>query len=260
MDRRALGAGALLVAFIAILVALAGAPGRARAGDGGASAAPVVVELFTSQSCYSCPPAEALLGELSARPGLIALEWHVDYWNRLVYGSRGRWADPYSDAAFTERQRLYNQALRGTNGVYTPQMVVNGRAEMVGSRRHAVEQALAAARTPLPLALTVVAGADGGPSMVVATRPPASPVPLWRVRYLDQRVTEVVRGENAGKRLVNHHIVRGLDRLGTLGPTVTRVPLPSGLAPGEGCAVLAQAAATGPILGAVACAGTGAAS
>lgn len=80
---------------------------------------PVVVELFTSQSCYSCPPAEAYLGELAENPDIVALEWHVDYWDNLVYGSAGRWKDPYSDPAFTERQGLYNLSIRRSGSVYT---------------------------------------------------------------------------------------------------------------------------------------------
>jgi len=101
--------------------------------DQTAGQGPVVVELFTSQSCSSCPPAEALLGKLAATPDLIALEWHVDYWNRLDVGAAGRWKDPYSSTDHTERQRAYNQAILGTGGVYTPQAVINGARETSGS-------------------------------------------------------------------------------------------------------------------------------
>ncbi|MFN0023541.1 MAG: DUF1223 domain-containing protein, partial [Parvularculaceae bacterium] len=90
---------------------------------------PVVVELFTSQGCSSCPPAEALMRELAKRPGLVALEWHVDYWDDLHAGSSGKWKDPFSSADHTARQRAYNRALRGTGGAYTPQMVIDGAAE-----------------------------------------------------------------------------------------------------------------------------------
>ncbi len=97
-----------------------------------------VIELFTSQSCYSCPPAEAYLGELSEEENILALEYHVDYWDRLNYGCYGRWKDVFSTPEMTERQRQYNVKIRNTGNVYTPQMVIDGRTEAVGSRRREV--------------------------------------------------------------------------------------------------------------------------
>jgi len=92
-----------------------------------------LVELFTSQGCYSCPPADELLGELiEEQPDLVALEFHVDYWDDLHYGAAGVWKDPFSDAEYTLRQRRYNATdLVGKQGVYTPQMIVNGRAAQI---------------------------------------------------------------------------------------------------------------------------------
>ena len=80
---------------------------------------PVVVELFTSQGCYSCPPAEAYLGELSKNPNIVALEFHVDYWDDLVYGAAGKWKDVFSKPEFTTRQRIYAGNLPDGQ-VYTP--------------------------------------------------------------------------------------------------------------------------------------------
>ena len=100
---------------------------------------PVVVELFTSQGCSSCPPADVLLGELAKREDVLALAFHVDYWDRLG------WKDPFSSAMATARQRAYGHKL-GLRTVYTPQIVVDGTAEMVGSDRRAVARAIAAAR------------------------------------------------------------------------------------------------------------------
>lgn len=212
---------------------------------------PVVVELFTSQSCYSCPPAETLLGKLAGRPDLIALEFHVDYWNDLVYGAAGRWTDVHSSPAHTARQRAYGNRLGG--GVYTPQMVIDGRAETVGSREGDIERAIAAARKHPRIALAVAATDTGG----IAIRGEATgrqPAELWLVRYLEQETTRVRAGENRGKVLVNHHIVTGMSRLADwpLADDVLTV-VPPELPSGEGCAVLLQAPGQGPILGAAPC-------
>ncbi len=212
-----------------------------------------VVELFTSQSCYSCPPAEAYLGELADRPDLVALEWHVDYWDDLVYGSSGRWADPFSDPAFSERQRVYNRAIRGRSGGYTPQMVIDGRLEAAGSRRGAVEAAIARAATaPDLVSLTVSRTDEGGLAIAVeGTAPSAADV--WLVHLLDRRVTDVLGGENDGKTLANHNIVVGLERVGpwTTGSAPLTVPALTGQ--GDGCAILVQAANQGEILAAAYC-------
>ena len=114
----------LMLAAVAVLLT----------GAAPASVSPVVVELFTSQGCSSCPPAESLLGSLLARPDVIALSWHVDYWNYLG------WRDPFADRQWTERQRHYARALRAE--VYTPALVVNGAHMVVGSDAAAVREAM----------------------------------------------------------------------------------------------------------------------
>ena len=103
------------------------------------------IELYTSHGCSSCPAADQLLAEfLSEEKALIALEFHVDYWNRLVHGSDGSFTDPFSSAAYSERQRQYNStSLRGRPGVYTPQVIVNGRFATVGSNHRQITKALA---------------------------------------------------------------------------------------------------------------------
>jgi len=119
------------------------------------SAAPVV-ELFTSQGCYSCPAADEFLADLiEAQPDLVALEYHVDYWDDLVYGAAGQWKDPFSDPAYTLRQRNYNQhRLQGKRGVYTPQMVINGATAQVGSDRKAVLASIPVRTPPLQLGIS----------------------------------------------------------------------------------------------------------
>src|SRR5713226_8836092 len=94
-----------------------------------------VIELFTSQGCSSCPPADRLLAELERDPSLIALSWHIDYWDNLG------WKDTFSQPAFTARQKAYD-AVRGEGEVYTPQVVVNGASQIVGSNRSQMDAAI----------------------------------------------------------------------------------------------------------------------
>ena len=230
---------------------------------------PSVVELFTSQSCYSCPPAEAYLGRLAGRPDIIALEFHVDYWNDLVYGTAGRWTDVHSDPAYTARQRGY--AARQINplagGVYTPQMVIDGQAQAVGSRERDVEAAIASARKSPRLDVSLVSLNTGKTELRVsgaerlADRHADRAGDIWLVRFKPRAETKVRAGENRGKVLINHHMVTGMTRLGAWGfdtssailDTSSRIFDP--VAPGldEGCAVLIQARGQGPILGAAMC-------
>lgn len=215
---------------------------------------PVAVELFTSQGCYSCPPAERLLAELSKRGDVIALEWHVDYWDDLVYGGAGSWKDPFSSHDATVRQYAYNEAIEGRRRAYTPQMIVAGRKGMVGSDRGRVEDQIRRARKrPVEVALDVTAGGDG---RIVVTADGAEAT-LWRVDFLKTHLTQVLRGENKGKSLESHHIVRSRTKLGRTGddPIATKAPKD-----GEGCAILAQIGDVGPILAAAYCPGSAAAS
>ena len=122
---------AAVVAAISATALLADRPAVARDPD----ARPTVVELFTSQGCHSCPPADAYLGVLSGRDDIIALAHHVDYWNYIG------WKDPFSSPQATERQHSYARAMR-KRSVYTPQMVIDGRYDAVGSRRSQVDRAI----------------------------------------------------------------------------------------------------------------------
>nr|HEX4314673.1 DUF1223 domain-containing protein [Kofleriaceae bacterium] len=175
--------------------------------------APLVVELFTSQGCSSCPPADRLVGDL-ARAGqsdgraVVPLTFHVDYWNDLG------WADPYSLPAWTERQRQYATALGGDR-VYTPELVVGGGAGMVGSQSGAVGRAIAGAPAQAPV--TASATWAAGSVTVTATAPADADVvvAVWE----GQTSTAVPRGENAGETLASAHVVRRLDRVAAAGQT-----------------------------------------
>ncbi len=194
-----------------------------------ATSAPIVVELFTSQGCSSCPPADALLSELKRDTNVLALDFHVDYWDRLG------WKDPYSSVAATDRQRRY-AALFGTDGVYTPQIVVAGTSQMVGSNRAAVGAALAAAedRTS-PVVLTIERPAG---RLMIHAGAGAGRATLWLIGFDDHHATPIGHGENAGRTLAEVNVVRSIAEAGRW----DGAPLTLGLAPpaGERSAVILQ--------------------
>ncbi len=214
-----------------------------------------VIELFTSQGCYSCPPADALLGEMiNAGRGIIGLEFHVDYWDDLTYGRAGKWKDPFSDSRYTQRQRAYHaQHLSGRRGIYTPQAVINGRFAAVGTNRGAIDTALNAPSSAPIVNVTVRSGTEPGFSIVLdgdATQAAA----VWLLIFDRHRVTEVPNGENHGKTLRNFNVVREMRRIGDWpgGSTTLSIDEPA-VGERQGCAVLVQDEHQGPILGASLC-------
>lgn len=214
-----------------------------------------VVELFTSQSCYSCPPAEAYLGELAEDEDILALEYHVDYWDRLNYGRYGRWKDAFSSPEMTQRQREYNVEIRDTGSVYTPQMVIDGRTEAVGSRRREVQNRIAAVRNDDRPRVDVAVRADAGGGVTVEVGDVADASgDVWLVTFIRQVTTKVLRGENHGKTLTNHNIVRSVRHIGTWdGDTATFAVPDLVLEAGQSCAVLVQDGRVGPVFGAAYC-------
>lgn len=181
---------------------------------------PIVVELFTSQGCSSCPPADRLLSKI-AKAGEVAgkrvapLSFHVDYWNDLG------WEDPYSRAAWTDRQRGYARAL-GDRSVYTPQLVVGGTSGMVGSVFANVKMAIAA--TPYPALLAANATWTAEYVEVTATAPAGADVfvAVWE----DSQRVKVTRGENRGETLAHDRVVRRFERVAPAGTRKSlRIPL-----------------------------------
>jgi hypothetical protein len=172
------------------------------AANTGAAPVPAVVELFTSQGCSSCPPADQLLGELAKRPEIIALAYHVDYWDGLG------WHDRFSSSDATARQRAYARKM-GSPNVYTPQMVVDGITDMVGSDRAQVTAALKGGRDGI---LPQIAVADGNMTIGLAAGEAAE---VTLVAYAREAETKVARGENAGKSLREYDIVRAIRSLGS---------------------------------------------
>lgn len=198
-----------------------------------------VVELFTSQGCSSCPPANANLIKISNRKNVLALSFSVTYWDYLG------WKDTYGKPEFTERQVTYEPALRQP-GPYTPQMVFNGTATAVGNSLPEVESLLA--ETP-SLKGPALAFADD--RIEVGAGSETGNADVWLVRY-DPRVeaVPVARGENSGATLRHTHVVRRLDRLGTWDGSKTAFSLPQADR-GLKTAVLVQRPNGGAILSAI---------
>jgi hypothetical protein len=216
-----------------------------------------VIELFTSQSCYSCPPAEAYLGELSEEKDIVALEYHVDYWNRINYGRHGRWVDEFSTPEMTQRQRSYNVAIRDTGSVYTPQMVIDGREETVGSRRREVQNLVRKVRKDNQARVSVdVSETIGGGINIALPDMHKDGADIWLVTFIREVTTEVVRGENHGKTLTSHNIVRKVRHVGEWNGTTASFGVSKdelALEDGQGCAILVQDERPGPVLGAAYC-------
>ena len=206
-----------------------------------------VVELFTSQGCASCPKADAKIAELKARGDVIALAWHVDYWDYIG------WPDTFGTAANSDRQRAYAESW-GSSRIYTPQLIVNGRKGVVGSRDKEVEGALAEARLDLPVRLEL----KGDMLKVsVAARPGAGAAVVWLVTYKDHAAVLIERGENAGQTIDYTQIVTGKQMLGAWDGaegTTLKLPLSELSANGsDGAVILVQSdkqGLPGPILGA----------
>jgi hypothetical protein len=208
-----------------------------------AQSRPMVLELFTSQGCSSCPPAEAYIQELSHRPGVLPLAFHVDYWDGLG------WRDRFANPAFTQRQRTYAGALpRG--GLYTPQAVIDGIREFVGSDRRGIEATLAGGAANG--VETRVQLKDDGIEIAVGGLPSKPPADVLLVTYLHETTTAIGRGENAGRTVQESNVVRSIRLVGRWdgNPGEYRVPLSGLPADATHAAVLIQARGPGLIFGA----------
>lgn len=207
---------------------------------------PVVVELFTSQGCNSCPPADAYLGELAKRPDVLALAFHVDYWNYIG------WSDPFSALFASKRQRSYASSLH-LSFVYTPQMIVNGAKEGIGSDRAKIERLISSAateRTGRP-SIALARSADGQITVHVgaARSAEAGEGVVWLVGFDHQHATHVLRGENGGHTLIDYNVVRSLERIGTWSGKALDLSAAASSAVGDGgVAVLLQQDGSGRLL------------
>jgi hypothetical protein len=165
---------------------------------------PVLVELFTSEGCSSCPPADDLLARLEHTQPVIVMSEHVDYWNRIG------WTDPYSSHAFSERQEAYARRFP-INGPYTPQMVVDGRTEFVGSDGYEAVSAIRAAGKESKATIRI---GVGDKSATVEVDPIPHRADVFVAYAADSGEQNVLRGENRGRRLHHVAIVKSLERIG----------------------------------------------
>jgi hypothetical protein len=180
---------------------------------------PIVVELFTSEGCSSCPPADALLAELAGRPDVLALSFHVDYWDRLG------WKDPYSSREATERQNRY-ATLLDLATVYTPQIVVDGKWQAVGSDRTDVEHALDLARRSLKEIPVTLALDHGRAQIKLGPDSKAVVASVLLIGFDRQHVTAVKRGENSGQTLAHVDVVRGVEEIARFGGSAGEIEAP----------------------------------
>ncbi|MEQ8923553.1 MAG: DUF1223 domain-containing protein [Roseovarius confluentis] len=215
------------------------------ASVGGAALAdgPVVVELFTSQGCSSCPPADKILGEIAARDDIVALALHVDYWDYIG------WKDVFANPAFTQRQRAYARAA-GERSIYTPQMIVGGQDHVVGNKPMKLAERIEAhADAPDPVSVRLSRSSDKISIEATAEGRVPSAMIVQLVTYTPEATVDIRRGENAGRTLTYHNIVRDWVEVGAWdgrGPFRANVRVPQGTP----VAVLVQQKGAGPILGA----------
>ena len=227
-----------LTALLTLVPFLLAAGAKAQEG-------PVVVEMFTSQGCSSCPPADAFFAELSAREDVIALALHVDYWDYLG------WKDKFADPAFSARQRAY-AAAEGKQMVYTPQMIVDGQTRVIGNRPADVDALVARHSADANAVAVGLARTESGLTVsATARRALDTPLSVQLVRYLPERVVEITHGENAGRTLRYSNIVTHWSEIARWDP---RAPLSIDVtAPADAhVAVIVQQPGHGAILGAAA--------
>lgn len=238
---------AVLCAFAALLLV----PERARAegaaaeaGAAGAVAArgPVLLELFTSQGCSACPPADRLLAALRGRPDLLVLSFHVSYWDHMG------WSDPFAIPASVRRQRGYARAMQ-SRSIYTPQLIVQGAAAAVGSDAARIERLIRDAAPAVALAIARE-GAERFSVSIPEVTGVMVPLELWAVLYVNHDSRFVPNGENAGKVLHHVNVVRqaGIVALIDATPAMVTIDRPPGIE-ADGIAMILQARNLGRVVG-----------
>jgi len=218
--------------------------GTSHAADG---EPPAVLELFTSQGCSSCPPADVVLKSYTGRKDVIALSYSIDYWDYLG------WRDTFASAANSKRQRQYART-RQDGQVYTPQIVVNGLAHANGASKYAIEKHIQNTNKIVRSSkASLIVKRDGKGFAINVGDVKSGAATVWLVRVQDLGIVTIKRGENHGKQLAYHNIVRGMKKLGEVGADIVELKLAAADLPskkGEHCVVLLQKGATGQMLAA----------
>jgi len=226
----------VLLVALAMLAAIGALPGRGKAD-------PVVVELFTSQGCPFCPPADEFLASLAENEDILPLALHVDYWDYIG------WPDSFADPRFTERQKQY-ATKRQKSSVYTPQMVVQGLDALVGSQTHEVMQSIVThMREPDRVALSLTRSGETLRVSLSPTEEETGRCEVYLVRYEPSATVAIERGENAGREITYVNIVTEWRQIGTWDGNGEMVieAVAEGDAP---IAVVVQSAGMGPVMGA----------
>jgi hypothetical protein len=211
-------------------------------GQANAERALTVVELFTSQGCSSCPPADHVLGELAQEWDIIALSYHVDYWDYMG------WKDVFGRPENSQRQRIYAHRMKNKN-VYTPQMIINGTADVVGSRPMDVAKAvLNAKKSTMPVSVKITPVAQGLLVSAVSNGLQAGSYDLIAAAITPKAEVQIKRGENRGKTIRYVNVVRNFKPIGQLSNGQASLTVPA--IDGAKLAVIVQAKGQGPIVGA----------
>ena len=231
-----------LVAAMFAIAAASFVPAQAEQATGTPSTSPVLVELFTSQGCNSCPPADRILGDLKSRPDVLALSFHVTYWDRLG------WQDTFGLEASTNRQRAY-AAWLDARGLYTPQMVIGGRIDVVGSRRGRVREAIELLSRNAQQGVPVTIAGD----QLRIGKGASDHATIWLFGIDHEHDVSIWRGENRGRTIRYHNVVREVTEIGRWSGDAVNLPLPLSRLVIDGrdsAAVVVQRADTGEILAA----------
>lgn len=218
---------------------------------------PVVIEMFLSQSCKSSPPAARHLSEIARRDDVVALAWHVDYWDAMLGLEAGAWADPFARREFNERHKTYNVRLRRSQMVATPQAIIDGVILTAGSKRESLEARIVEAqfidehaRSSPPQLELVRAERNMIRASIAGV---GAPYDAYAVSFRPKAVTEIGGGDNAGSIFEEINVVTGVETLATAaeGARTISFRAPEG---GDDCAVLVQERGQGRVVAARYCA------
>ena len=258
MQLKSIGVTAIIAAFLGtmFIAVRAQSTGGNPPPDRARESAPVLVELFTSEGCSSCPPADELLRQINGKHTdsgrlIVGVSEHVTYWNQLG------WSDPFSSATYTQRQDAYGQRFH-LDSVYTPQMVINGEEQFVGSDSASLLHALNKKEQPAQASVRIDSVTSNGNALTIAFSASGDDLgrgaDIFAIVAEDAARSNVLRGENSGRTLAHVSVARVFTRVATVHASTEKtvqIPLSSQLSPGQGrhLILFAQATGLGRVLG-----------